>query len=602
MNEKSKNVIFRVFQTANCKNSKYVFGLILASVGTLASAFPFYTVYRIVSLFLTASLNETTVNLEMVWVWVYATIASIGLGMILTIFGSVLCHLSAFNALYELRMRILEHMGKLNLGYHTTGSSGAVQKMMEENIGKMEDIIAHGLPDFVGAALVFISLAVLFFNINPILAIIVIVAIIIAFLIQFLGMGGKKGQKAWTNLNRSVTEMDAGFSEYISGMEEEKIFGNPKTGAIRLTKQIELNRKYIIEHLKRTSPVFGAFKIITLSLICFVILGGSILLYLNPNDHTLIMEVLMCLIVVPSVIGPLMELIKMSSDFKNLATRIDEMEEVLDMTPISNGNISRSFNNVTVQFQDVSFSYQNPADPLRRMALDHVDMELKPNTFTALVGPSGGGKSTAGQLLVRFWDIEGGSIFIDDTDIRDLNIECLMDNIAFVFQDTHIFSQSIFDNIAMQRKVSENDVMNAAKAARCHEFIMSFPNGYDTKVGDGGHKLSGGEAQRIAIARAILKNAPIVILDEAMAFADAENELALREAMAELLKNKTVLMIAHRLYSIKDADNIYVLDNGRVVEKGTHDKLLSAKGLYTHLWNIQNEVENWKLGGGEVHA
>lgn len=186
-------------------------------------------------------------------------------------------------------------------------------------------------------------------------------------------------------------------------------------------------------------------------------------------------------------------------------------------------------------FQDVSFSYQNAADPLRRMALDHLTIKIPAGSFAALVGPSGGGKSTAGQLIARFWDVESGSITIAGHDIREYSMEALMNAVAFVFQDTHIFAESVYDNIAMHRKVHREDVEKAAKAARCHDFILSLPNGYDTKLGDGGHKLSGGEAQRIAIARAILKDAPIVVLDEAMAFTDAENELALREGMAELL-------------------------------------------------------------------
>ena len=194
--------------------------------------------------------------------------------------------------------------------------------------------------------------------------------------------------------------------------------------------------------------------------------------------------------------------------------------------------------------------------------------------------------------------MESGSIAIGGTDIRDYTTRALMDAVAFVFQDTYIFAESVYDNITMHREVSWEAVEQAAKAARCHEFILSLPDGYNTRLGDGGHKLSGGEAQRIAIARAILKDAPIVVLDEAMAFADAENELALREGMTELLRGKTVLMIAHRLYSIRDADCIYVLNNGRMEESGTHQELLDKSGLYAHLWAIQNETEVWQMKGG----
>ena len=198
--------------------------------------------------------------------------------------------------------------------------------------------------------------------------------------------------------------------------------------------------------------------------------------------------------------------------------------------------------------------------------------------------------------------MESGSISIAGRDIREYSTEALMNTVAFVFQDTHIFAESVYDNIAMHRRVHREDVERAAKAARCHDFILSLPKGYDTRLGDGGHKLSGGEVQRIAIARAILKDAPIVILDEAMAFTDAENELALREGMTELLKDKTVLMIAHRLYSIQDADCIFVLENGQLKERGSHSDLLQANGLYAHLWTIQNETESWQMKGGIAHV
>ena len=272
------------------------------------------------------------------------------------------------------------------------------------------------------------------------------------------------------------------------------------------------------------------------------------------------------------------------------------------MEPIAEGTCDTPPVSAELSFQDVSFSYQKAADPLRRMALEHVTMHIPAGSFAALVGPSGGGKSTAGQLLARFWDVESGSISIGGKDIRDYSTKALMNTVAFVFQDTYIFAESVYDNIAMHQNVTQEAVEYAAKAARCHDFIQALPKGYHTKLGDGGHKLSGGEAQRIAIARAILKNTPIVVLDEAMAFTDAENELALREGMAELLKGKTVLMIAHRLYSIQDADMIFVLENGRPKESGTHKDLIQKHGLYAHLWDIQNETESWRMKGGAVHV
>ena len=602
MQEAKKNVILRVFRTAHCPPGKYFFGVTCSALSVLLSGVPFYTVYRIIRLFLLASLAGAAAPTREIWMWAAVTIGSIVLGIVLSVIGSFSCHACAFNALYDLRMRLLDHMGRLNLGFYTGGQSGATQKMMNENIEKMENIIAHDVSNIFGAGLLLAALAVLMFSLNIPLALTIFIALVLAFLIQFSAFGGKQGQKIWSDLNRSSTELDAAFSEYVAGMEEEKIFGRPEAAARRLTGLVEKNREHWKVYLKRVTPIFGAYKTITISVLAFLLVSGCALLYLHPGDHELMMELLMFLIVGPACISPLMELVEFGADLRNLAVRMDQIDEVLNMQPISEGTETAPKGGAEIVFQDVSFSYQNAADPLRRMALDHLTMEIPAGSFAALVGPSGGGKSTAGQLIARFWDVESGSITVAGRDIREYSTEALMNTIAFVFQDTHIFAESVYDNIAMHREVHHEDVERAAKAARCHDFILTLPKGYDTKLGDGGHKLSGGEAQRIAIARAILKDAPIVVLDEAMAFTDAENELALREGMAELLKGKTVLMIAHRLYSIQDADCIFVLENGKLREHGSHTELLKANGLYAHLWAIQNETESWQMKGGPAYV
>ena len=602
MQEAKKNVILRVFRTAHCPPGKYFFGVTCSALSVLLSGVPFYTVYRIIRLFLLASLDGAAAPTREIWMWAAVTIGSIVLGIVLSVIGSFSCHACAFNALYDLRMRLLDHMGRLNLGFYTGGQSGATQKMMNENIEKMENIIAHDVSNIFGAGLLLAALAVLMFSLNIPLALTIFIALVLAFLIQFSAFGGKQGQKIWSDLNRSSTELDAAFSEYVAGMEEEKIFGRPEAAARRLTGLVEKNREHWKIYLKRVTPIFGAYKTITISVLAFLLVSGCALLYLHPGDHELMMELLMFLIVGPACISPLMELVEFGADLRNLAVRMDQIDEVLNMQPISEGTETAPKGGAEIVFQDVSFSYQNAADPLRRMALDHLTIKIPAGSFAALVGPSGGGKSTAGQLIARFWDVESGSITIAGHDIREYSMEALMNTIAFVFQDTHIFAESVYDNIAMHRKVHHEDVERAAKAARCHDFILTLPKGYDTKLGDGGHKLSGGEAQRIAIARAILKDAPIVVLDEAMAFTDAENELALREGMAELLKGKTVLMIAHRLYSIQDADCIFVLENGKLREHGSHTELLKANGLYAHLWAIQNETESWQMKGGPAYV
>lgn len=601
MQKTKKNVIIRVFEAADCSLGKYLFGVICSSLSILFSGVPYYTVYKIIRIFLLSSLNgNPIVETHELWILAITTIGSIVSGIAFSILGSFTCHKCAFDALYDLRIRILRHMGRLSLGFYTSGQAGAIQKMMNENIEKMENIIAHDVSNIIGAGLLLIALAALMFSINIVLALTIFISLSLAFIIQFSAFGGKQGQKIWSDLSKSSTELDAAFSEYINGMEEEKIFGRPEMAAIRLTDLVEQNRKHWKAYLRRVTPIFGAYKTITISVLAFLLPVGCLLLYLNPNNHALMMDLLMFLIVGPACIAPLMELVEFGAEMRNLSMRMDQIEAVMNIEPLEEGTEVEVRKGATITFNDVSFSYQKKDAPHRTMALNHVTMEIPAGSFVALVGPSGGGKSTACQLIARFWDVEDGSINIAGRDIRSYSIQTLMNTVAFVFQDTHIFAESAFDNIAMHKDVNYSDVEMAAKAARCHDFILSLPDGYETQLGDGGHKLSGGEAQRIAIARAILKNAPIVVLDEAMAVTDAENELALREGMAELLKGKTVLMIAHRLYSIQDADCIFVLDNGQVKESGTHIELMKQNGLYAHLWKIQKETEEWQMKGGET--
>ena len=458
MKETKKNAVMRVFQTAQCSSARYIIGVACSSVSILLSGIPFYAIYRIVRIFLEASLNNTTVDMSAAWLWAGITLASIVVGIVLSIIGSFICHSCAFHALYGLRMRILNHMGRLNLGFFTGGQSGAVQKTMNDNIEKMENIIAHDVSNLIGASLLLVSLSVLLFSINVPLALTIIAALVLAFIIQFSAFGGKRGQKIWTDLNRSSTELDAAFSEYVSGMEEEKIFGKPETAALRLTNLIEKNRKSLMAYLKRVTPIYGAYKTITLSVLAFLLAVGCVLLYLNPGNHGLMMELLMffnCRTGSHQPIDGIGRVWRRPSESGCAdGSNRGRYEDGTD----SGRHVRYPPVSAELSFQDVSFSYQKAADPLRRMALEHVTMHIPAGSFAALVGPSGGGKSTAGQLLARFWDVESGSISIGGKDIRDYSTKALMNTVAFVFQDTYIFAESVYDNIAMHQNVTQEAV------------------------------------------------------------------------------------------------------------------------------------------------
>lgn len=356
-----------------------------------------------------------------------------------------------------------------------------------------------------------------------------------------------------------------------------------------------------ITNYKRSAFFMSMYKSIILSLLSFVVPVGGFLIFKNPAGDT-VLSVIMALIIVPALYDPLLTCIDYANQINFAKAGLVQIDGILNEPVFKAKNNEEKEKGAAVHFDSVSFSYQSEADPLRKQALDTISFTCNENEMTALVGESGSGKSTIGQLLLRFWDVHEGSIKIGGKDIKSFDTEDLMEKIAFVFQDTHIFSDTVRNNISMNKKCSNETIIEAAKKARCHDFIMNLPDKYDTLIGSGNIKLSGGEAQRISIARAFLKDSKIVILDEALAYTDAENENLIQEAIRNLIKDKTVIVIAHRLKSIMDADKIIVLREGKIIEEGTHKSLMEKDGAYKMLWDLQFEAETWEIAskGGEL--
>ncbi len=336
------------------------------------------------------------------------------------------------------------------------------------------------------------------------------------------------------------------------------------------------------------------YKSMILSLLTFVVPVGGLLIWNNPTEST-VLAVIMALIIAPALYEPLLTCVDYSTQINLAKAGLFQIENIINETAFAIKDSFDEINGNDVLFDKVSFSYESEADPLRKLALNKVSLVCREKEMTALVGESGSGKSTIGQLILRFWDVDEGSIKIGGKDIRAIDTKDLMEKIAFVFQDTHIFSDTVKNNISMNNSASDEEIIEAAKKARCHEFIMNLPKGYDTVIGSGNIKLSGGEAQRISIARTFLKDSKIVILDEALAYTDAENENLIQEAIKNLIKDKTVIVIAHRLKSIMEADNIIVLKEGKIIEEGTHEQLLEKDGEYKSLWDLQFEAESWEI-------
>ncbi len=598
MNKEQKgSVLTRLFHVA--REGKWQLSISCASavIGMLAGILPYLSVYFIArAMLMPASENvQGTINF---WI-VIAGIGIVG-NMLFSFLGSFGAHKVAFKILYNFRIRVMEHMGRLSIGFFAKNTTGSIQKTMDGNIEKLEGFIAHMLPDILGSAAV---LAVLFgglFMLNGWLAVTVLVAIIGSMALQFTMFGGKKGKTLWSEVAGAAKDMTGAFSEYVKGIAEVKLFGLTGTITKGLNDNIRKYEKWELRQYKRSAPAYTAYKTIVISLLSFVLPVGVLLISMHPGDKQLMLSLLMALIVTPAVYDPLMTCISYGAQMGQLSVGLDSIDKIMETKPISKARYPKVPDQYDVEFKDVSFSYKEASDPLRSMALAGLSFHAKQNSITALVGPSGGGKSTVGQLLSRFWDVESGEIYIGGINIQQIDPACLMDIVAVVFQDTYIFSDTVLNNITMNHPCSKEQVELAAKAAQCHDFIRQLPDGYNTHIGSGGMGLSGGEAQRISIARAILKNSPIIVLDEALAYSDAENENLIQRAIWKLIENKTVIVVAHRLQSIKDANCIHLLNKGKIIESGTHDNLVARDTEYRELWRLQHEADAWSIkAGGE---
>ncbi|MFV0411896.1 MAG: ABC transporter ATP-binding protein [Oscillospiraceae bacterium] len=569
----------------------------LSILGILFEAFPYLSIYNIVRLVLVARQTGGALNAPAIWLWGGLTLASLVVSVVCTIAGGYTAHKVTFRFIFGLRRLVLAHLGKLPMGYFSSHSTGFIQKQMEAEMNKIEQHLAHNVPNLIGAAPLLIGLLGAMFVLNIWLALAVLAVCAAAVFIQSLVFSSKKSMQNVVEGSVKMGEMNRWFNEYLRGISVVKLFGGGH-GFQNLENSILGYRNYLLQFTKRTSIPFSIFKVLMLSLLTFVLPVATILISLYGGQLQLVLTIIMFLVITPCLYSPMLELMRLATDMQQSNAAIGQIEALLKETPLPVANKPRLPANFEVAFEDVSFSYQAASNPMRQWALKEVSFTAPVGSVTALVGPSGGGKSTAGQLLCRFWDVTAGAIKIGGVDIREMAPEYLMDCVAFVFQDTYLFGASVYDNIAMSRAVTRKQVEDAAKAAMCHDFIMALPGKYDTPLGDGGQHLSGGEAQRIAIARAILKDSPIVVLDEATAFTDADNETLIQRALGRLLAGKTVFMIAHRLATIQKAQQILVLQNGALVQRGTHQALVSSEGIYQTLWNIQHEVEGWQLKKG----
>lgn len=589
---KRKTGLARLIEIAGTKRRLLIGAMLLAVITAIVQFVPIIAVYNILIELAEHALDPSLIDKAYIWLWSYIALGAFFAFGVLTFASLMLSHIAAFNILYEIRMQLVQKMVRLPLGFFSRRASGELKKIMSDDVERIELFIAHHIPDIVTALLFPLILVSYMFAVDWRLAIVVLAVLAMAFYVMGRMYTGKKIREVSKRYVETLGRMNASIVEYIRGIQVVKTFTESTNAYRKLNDDIKEYRKFANEVNVQYQPTYVGFLTILSSALLFIIPVAVWLLVGSASYATFVPVLLMFLFFGVAVFFPVLKLLWIGSFLNQNNMGVQKIDDIFYMDEIEEPDIPRHPKDASVEFRNVSFAYDTT--PI----LKAISFISHPGTITALVGPSGAGKSTVAMLAARFWDVQSGEILIGGVPVKEIPTSVLMDNVAFVFQDNMLFFDTIEENIRMGNKTATfEEVARAACAAQCHEFIESLPNGYQTLVGEGGIYLSGGEAQRIALARAILKDSPIILLDEATAFADPENEGKILAAFSHLIKGKTVLVIAHRLSTITNADRILYVDKGVIAEQGTHEQLLALKGEYARMWETYNRAKRWTIGG-----
>ena len=564
--------------------------LILAGISAFVALIPFYKIWQIIKEILDVRPNfSDAVNISR---YGWEAVGFALLGMIIYIAALMCSHKAAFRVQANMRISMMNHIMKLPLGYVDSEGTGKIRKIVIESSSATETFLAHNLPDKAVSYATPVGLLTMMMIFDWKLGLICLIPAVISFVLMGTLMMGPKMAEDMKMYQNALETMSSEAVEYVRGIPVVKTFGQTVFSFKRFKYAIDEYEKWTLGYTKNmllpmvafTTAANAIFAVIIISAFLFTSHGVTNEFVLNLFFYMIITSVLTVTLMKVAYAGESQMIVE---------DALNRMYEILETEPLSESEKNQKPVDSSITLNNVAFSYENSDSN----AIDGINLSIKAGEHIALVGPSGSGKTTLASLIARFWDVKSGTIKIGGADVRNIPSNELMNYISYVFQDSKLLKMSIMDNIRMGNpNATDEQVIQALRDAQCMDIIQKFPDGVNTMIGSKGIYVSGGECQRLSIARAFLKNAPVLILDEATAFADPDNERLVQQAFEKLAKNKTVIMIAHRLSTITNADCIYVLSDGKISEKGKHDEIISKNGIYSHMWNEYNKSVNWQVG------
>lgn len=596
------NAVMQLLQFAGSRRWLAFAGSALAAVNGILTVVPLVLVWFVLRDFVAVAPHFEEATDATLWAWL--AFGAAVLGALCYFAGLMLTHTAAFRVAANMRKACLAHVAKVPLGYFDANASGRLRRIIDGCAGQTEDVIAHKMPDFIASITAPVAYLVAMFLFDWVMGLVCLIPVAVSLFAMWWMMGRdvpEGGRYFMQRYQEALNRMSTAATEYVRGIPVVKVFQQTvhsfRAFHAAIVDYRDMATNYVnfcrLPQVVQLTAINGTFV---------VLVPAAILLAAGAGDFDRFLTDFLFYVIFSAFTTTVMSKVMYSSEALMMAEdsmrRVNEILAVAPMEEVAEGAAAHPAG-TEVALENVTFAYPGSARP----ALRDVSLTVPAGATVALVGPSGGGKSTLASLVPRFWDPQEGVVAVGGADVRRIPAAELMDTVAFVFQNDRLFKGTLADNIRMGRPdASDEDVAAAARAAQCDDIIAKFPEGLATRVGADGVYLSGGECQRIALARAILKDAPVVVLDEATAFADPENEALIQQALGRLAAGKTVLMIAHRLSTVVDADLIAVVDDGAIVERGTHDELLARGGTYARLWKNYCQAAQWKIAGGSAHA